>query len=82
MVVGSKAQVWHGNADRTSGGLIKSDLYPPSKKDGRIKSKAKVAAGKAVWNANPHVRAAFIANQFVKVKKSPSRRRSRKSSRR
>lgn len=84
MVVGSYAQVWHGNADKTSGGLVKSDLTYV-KKEGRIKSKAKIAAGKAVWEANPHVRKAFIANQFTKVKTSPSRRRSRtakKSSRR
>ena len=26
MVVGTRAQVWHGTADRTSGGLKKADL--------------------------------------------------------
>jgi hypothetical protein len=36
MVVGTRAQVWHGTADRTSGGLKKSDLVM---KNGRIKSK-------------------------------------------
>ena len=36
MSVGTRAQVWHGTADRTSGGLKKSDLVM---KNGRIKSK-------------------------------------------
>jgi len=36
MVVGTRAQVWHGTADRTSGGLKKTDLVM---KNGRIKSK-------------------------------------------
>ena len=36
MTVGTRAQVWNGTADRTSGGLKKSDLVM---KNGRIKSK-------------------------------------------
>ena len=36
MTVGTRAQVWHGTADRTSGGLTKTDLFM---KNGRIKSK-------------------------------------------
>ena len=36
MTVGTRAQVWHDTADRTSGGLTKSDLFM---KNGRIKSK-------------------------------------------
>lgn len=44
MTVGSRAQVFHGNADTTSGGLSKSDLV--QSKDGTIKSKAAVAAAK------------------------------------
>ena len=35
--VGSRAEVWHGNAKRTSGGLTKADLFQG--RDGRIKSK-------------------------------------------
>lgn len=35
--VGSRAQVWHGTAKKTSGGLEKSDLKQT--KDGRIVSK-------------------------------------------
>ena len=37
MVVGSRAQVFHGTADRTAGGLEKKNLVL---KDGRIVSKA------------------------------------------
>lgn len=39
MVVGSRAQVFHGNADMTTGGLKKNDLFMDT--DGQIKSKAK-----------------------------------------
>jgi len=42
--VGSKAQVFHGNAKHTSGGLTKSDLV--QNKHGRIVSRKKQAAGK------------------------------------
>lgn len=34
--IGSRAQVWNGNAMKTSGGLMKKDLI---KKKGRIRSK-------------------------------------------
>lgn len=46
MTVGTRAQVWHGTADKTAGGLVKTDLVQ-GKKDGLIKSKAQVAAGKS-----------------------------------
>ena len=42
--VGTKAQVWHGTAKHTSGGLKKSDLMKTKK--GRIVSKKKHALGK------------------------------------
>ena len=42
--VGTKAQVYHGTARHTSGGLRKSDLMKTSK--GRIVSRRKHAAGK------------------------------------
>ena len=45
--VGSRAQVWHGNAAHTSGGLKKGDLM--KNKEGRIVSKTKHAAGKALY---------------------------------
>lgn len=42
--VGSKAQVWHGTAKHTSGGLTHKDLMKTKK--GRIVSRKKHAAGK------------------------------------
>ena len=42
--VGTKAQVFHGTAKHTSGGLMKKDLMKTKK--GRIVSKKKYAAGK------------------------------------
>lgn len=41
--VGSKAQVWHGSAKHTSGGLTKKDLMKTKK--GRIVSRKKHASG-------------------------------------
>jgi hypothetical protein len=41
---GSKAQVFHGTAKKTSGGLTKSDLV--QNKHGRIVSRRKQAAGR------------------------------------
>ena len=43
VTVGTKAQVWHGTAKHTSGGLTKRDLMKTKK--GRIVSKKKHAAG-------------------------------------
>lgn len=45
MVVGTKAQVWHGTADKTSGGLTRDKLMQ-NKKTGCIVSKAKHSLGK------------------------------------
>lgn len=42
--VGTKAQVWHGSAKHTSGGLEKKDLMKTKK--GRIVSRKKHTAGK------------------------------------
>ena len=42
--VGTKAQVWHGTAKHTSGGLTRKDLMKTKK--GRIVSRRKHAAGK------------------------------------
>jgi len=44
LTVGSKAQVWHGNAKHTSGGLTRKDLMKTKK--GRVVSRKKHAAGK------------------------------------
>ena len=46
VTVGSKAQVWHGTAHHTSGGLTKKDLM---KHKGRIVSKRKHALGKKAF---------------------------------
>jgi hypothetical protein len=37
-MIGSRAQVFHGTADKTSGGLVKKDLILDD--DGQIKSRA------------------------------------------
>lgn len=42
MTVGTRAEVFHGTAEKTAGGLAKKDLMMG--KDGRIKSKAAHAA--------------------------------------
>jgi hypothetical protein len=42
--VGTRAQVWHGTAKHTAGGLTKSDLV--QNKHGRIVSRRKMLAGK------------------------------------
>lgn len=47
LTVGSRAQVWNGNAKKTSGGLTKKDLF---KKKGRFKSRK--ASKKAKRNNN------------------------------
>ena len=44
LTVGSKLQVWNGNAKKTSGGLTRSDLV--QNKRGRIISRRKQAAGR------------------------------------
>ncbi len=44
ITVGSKAQVYHGTAKHTSGGLTKKDLV--QNKHGRIVSRRKMMAGK------------------------------------
>lgn len=52
MTVGTRAQVFHGNADKTPGGLTKRDLFKGP--DGRIKSeKASNAAKQRVENEGP-----------------------------
>ena len=45
--VGSRAQVWHGTAKKTSGGLTKQNLF---KKNGRIRSKRASTSAKRNQN--------------------------------
>ena len=59
--IGSRAEVFHGNAHHTSGGLVKKDLKYDSK-DGRIKSKAQIKAGKS----NPALKAWISAQRAAK----------------
>ena len=73
--VGSKAEVFHGTAKHTSGGLKKSDLL---KKKGRIISRRKSAAGK---KAIKHLRAlGFIAKKgtFKLFKKGDAHKKTAK----
>jgi len=67
-MVGSKAQVFHGTAVKTAGGLLKGDLFKDSK-DGKIKSKKASAAAKRSSNLG-----AFKAKKGSKgFQKSPKK---------
>lgn len=61
MTIGSRAQVFHGNATRTAGGLTKKDL---KKKDGEIVSKAKSKGEKK----NPWIVAVAKAKKELGIK--------------
>ena len=65
MTVGSRAQVWHGVAHHTAGGLVKSELIQDTK-TGRIKSKAAVRAAKLRLQKNPHLKDILKQHQFTK----------------
>ena len=49
-VVGSRAEVWHGTAEKTSGGLKKADLM--KNKYGRIVSRKRHEQGKVAYRQN------------------------------
>jgi hypothetical protein len=72
-LIGTRAQVWHGTAYKTSGGLCKSELI--QNKHGRIVSKAKHATAKREKRL---VKAGFGTKKgkfgFVKLNKTSSRR--------
>jgi hypothetical protein len=63
MTVGSRAQVYHGNATETSGGLKKKDLKMV-KKTGEIVSKAKSKDEKK----NPWIQAVAKAKKALGIK--------------
>lgn len=65
MTIGSRAQVWHGKAHHTAGGLVKSELLQDPK-TGRIKSKAAVRAAKLRLKNNPRLREVLQSHQFKK----------------
>lgn len=54
MTVGSRAQVFHGTAKRTSGGLVKKDLC--RNKHGRIVSCKKQKLARSQKNLGKHLR--------------------------
>ena len=68
MTVGSRAEVFHGNANSTSGGLQKKDL---KMKDGRIISKAASKASKKSLKQNPTFQA------FIELAKEKSKMKGR-----
>lgn len=79
MAVGSRAQVFHGTADHTAGGLTKQDLVK-SRKDGEIKSREKRVAAKqnpafAAWkSALARARRELKIKDFVLVNVGPEGR--------
>ena len=60
MLIGTRAQVWHGTAYKTSGGLTKTDLL--QNKNGRIVSRAKHSTAK---KENRLVKAGFGTKKGV-----------------
>jgi len=82
MRVGSRAQVWHGTALMTRGGLRKKDLVAKVRADGsiRIRSKAASVAAKLRWNSDAGLRSSFAPFTFRKgatTRKRTTRRRPR-----
>ena len=78
MLIGTRAQVWHGTAYKTTGGLTKSDIL--QNKNGRIVSRSKHASAKREKRL---IKAGYGTKKgkFGAVKlNSKSSRRSRKSS--
>ena len=68
--IGTRAEVWHGNAHHTSGGLTKGDL---ANKGGRIISKAQSAAAKAnpalkAWRQSVKAAGGLKKGKFVPIK--------------
>lgn len=80
--VGSRAQVWHGTAHHTSGGVTKAGLKQPAGKGGALVSKAASAASKRRLGKMVHVRGQgrMSVRAMLNINKIPkkSRRKSRK----
>jgi len=76
LAVGSRAQVMHGTADHTSGGLKKSDLK--YNEYGKIVSKAASAAGRKAYARNKDK----MATPYGRKRTSSKRRSSRRSAKR
>ena len=75
VLIGTRAQVWHGTAYKTSGGLCKPDLM--QNKAGRIVSKAKHMTAKKEKRL---VKAGFLTKkgQFGFIKNGKSMKKGRK----
>ena len=75
MLIGSRAQVWHGTAYKTAGGLTKSHLH--MNKNGRIVSKKKHATAKKEKRLEKH---GYFAHKgkFGAVKKTAKKTHSRR----
>ncbi len=75
VLIGTRAQVWHGTAYKTTGGLCKPDLM--QNKSGRIVSKAKHNSAKREKRL---VKAGFLTKkgQFGFIKNGKSMRKGRK----
>ena len=80
VLIGTRAQVWHGTAYKTTGGLTKDDLM--QNKAGRIVSKSKHHTAKREKRL---VKAGFLTKKghfgFIKNGKSMRKKRGRKGSR-
>ena len=80
VLIGTRAQVWHGTAYKTTGGLTKGDLM--QNKAGRIVSKSKHHTAKREKRL---VKAGFLTKKghfgFIKNGKSMRKKRGRKGSR-
>ena len=80
VLIGTRAQVWHGTAYKTTGGLCKHDLM--QNKAGRIVSKAKHMSAKRDKRL---VKAGYLTKKgqfgFIKNGKSMKKGRSRSRSR-
>lgn len=80
MLIGTRAQVWHGTAYKTTGGLTKNDLM--QNKAGRIVSKSKHNTAKREKRL---VKAGYLTKKgqfgFIKNGKSMRKKRGRKGSR-
>ncbi len=73
-MVGSRAQVWHGTAKKTSGGLTRKDLL--KNKAGRIVSKRKHFTAK---KDNRLVKAGYLTKKgkFGFIKKDSKKKKSK-----
>jgi hypothetical protein len=77
ILIGTRAQVWHGTAYKTNGGLKKGDLF--QNKNGRIVSKAKYTTAKKEQRLLKHGYGTKKGKfGFVKVSKKTGSRKSKK----